>query len=245
MRFAFTPSPQATVPVAHQDNLFFPVHRIYCVGRNYLDYVKEVGGNEREAPFFFMKPADAVLPVPAGLVGEMPYPDMTNDLQHEIELVVAIGRGGKNIAAADALDHIWGYAIGLDMTRRDLQIEARRLGASWCTGKGFDFSAPIGPIHSIQDTGPLTSGEIHLQVNHQTRQRSDIANLTWNPVDIIEQLSRYFELQAGDLIFTGTPAGVAEVKPGDMMEGSIAGLGTLQVMVWPSIEAKGISSNFF
>jgi fumarylpyruvate hydrolase len=245
MQYVFTPSPQAAVPVAGQSNQFFPVHRIYCVGRNYLDYVKEVGGNEREAPFFFMKPADAVLPVGSGEVGEMPYPDMTNDLQHEIELVVAIGRAGKNISALDALEHVYGYAIGLDMTRRDLQTEARRLGASWCTGKGFDFSAPIGPIHAIQDTGPLTSGEISLSVNHECRQKSDIGNLTWGVADTIEQLSRYFELLPGDLIFTGTPAGVAEVKPGDMMEGAIAGLGTLQVMVWPSMQSRGISHSFF
>jgi fumarylpyruvate hydrolase len=236
MQYVFPPAPLAAVPVFGRENEFFPVHRIYCVGRNYVDFVKEVGGLEREAPFFFMKPPDAVLPVAPGIVGEMPYPDMTNNLQHEIELVVAIGKSGKNIDAAQALEHIWGYAIGLDMTRRDLQTEARRLGASWCTGKGFDFSAPIGPIHARCEVGDILQGEIYLKVNDSYRQRSDVGRQIWNIPDMIEQLSRYFELQPGDLIFTGTPAGVAEVRPGDMMEGGIDGLGQLRVMVWPSID---------
>jgi fumarylpyruvate hydrolase len=234
MQCVFPPHPMAIVPVAGRNNEYFPVHRIYCVGRNYVEYAIKMGGSGRDAPFFFMKPADAVLPVEQGMVGEMPYPEMTNDLQYEVELVVAIGKSGKNIEACDAAQYVWGYAVGLDMTRRDLQTEARRLGASWCTGKGFDYSAPIGPIHPVAETGILTEGVIYLNVNDQPCQRSDIGKLIWNVAETIEQLSRYFELQPGDLIFTGTPEGVGGVKAGDMMEGGIDGLGQLRVMVWPS-----------
>jgi fumarylpyruvate hydrolase len=230
MQFAIPPQPAAAVPVAGS-NEFFPVHRIYCVGRNYVEHAKEMGHSGREAPFFFLKPADAVLPVPHGSVGEMPYPSMTSDLHHEIELVVAIGKGGKNIAAADAVKHIWGYAVGLDMTRRDLQGESKKLGRPWCTGKGFDHSAPIAPIYPIAKTGPMTKGAIHVNVNGAARQKSDIEKLIWNVAETIEHLSKYFELQPGDLIFTGTPEGVAAVKQGDLLEGGIAGLGDLRVKV--------------
>ncbi|MGN6704277.1 MAG: fumarylacetoacetate hydrolase family protein [Burkholderiaceae bacterium] len=228
MQFAFPPAPAAAVPVAGRDTQF-PVHRIYCVGRNYVEHAKEMGHSGREAPFFFMKPADAVLPVPHGAVGEMPYPPMTNDLQHELELVVAIGKAGADIAAADALQHVWGYAVGLDMTRRDLQGEAKKLGRPWCTGKGFDHSAPIAPIHPVTDTGFLAQGTIELHVNGETRQKSDINKLIWNVAETIEHLSRHFTLQPGDLIFTGTPEGVAAVRRGDLLEGAIDGLGKLRV----------------
>lgn len=230
MQFTFSPHAQVTVPVANSDQ-FFPVHRIYCVGRNYAAHAKEMGGTGREAPFFFMKPADAVLPVADGSIGEMPYPLMTNDLHHEIELVVAIGKEGKNIAAANASEHIWGYAVGLDMTRRDLQVEAKKLGRPWCTSKGFDYSAPIGPIHRVTATGLLTHGRIHLNVNGLPRQTSDIEELIWNVAETIEHLSKYYLLQPGDLIFTGTPEGVAAVKSGDLLEGRIDGLGELRVKI--------------
>lgn len=228
MPFIFPPA-SSTVAVAGSDALF-PVHRIYCVGRNYVEHAKEMGATGREAPFFFMKPADAVLPVPAGTTGSMPYPSMTSDLHHEIELVVAIGKGGADIAAADAAGHVWGYAIGLDMTRRDLQGEAKKLGRPWDTGKGFDQSAPIGPLHHLPNT-LLTSGAIRLAVNGEPRQASDIGKLIWNVAETIEHLSRYFTLQPGDLIFTGTPEGVAAVGKGDLLEGAIDGLGTLRVQV--------------
>lgn len=230
MQFTFPPQPVAAVPVAGRNEMF-PVHRIYCVGRNYVEHAKEMGHTGREAPFFFLKPADAVLPVPQGRVGEMPYPSMTEDLHHEIELVVAIGKGGSNIAAADAVQHIWGYAVGLDMTRRDLQGEAKKQGRPWCTGKGFDLSAPIAPIHPITETGPLSKAAIRLDVNGAPRQNSDIEKLIWNVAETIEHLSKYFQLQPGDLIFTGTPEGVAAVKRGDLLEGSIAGLGELKVKI--------------
>jgi fumarylpyruvate hydrolase len=229
MQYVFPPR-IPTVPVAGSTELF-PVHRIYCVGRNYAEHAKEMGGTGREAPFFFMKPADAVLPVAHGSVGEMPYPPMTKDLHHEIELVVAIGKGGKNISAANALDHVWGYAVGLDMTRRDLQGEAKKLGRPWSTGKGFDFGAPISPLHKIAETGIITSATIHLDVNGAKRQSSTIDNMIWNVAETIEHLSTYFELQPGDLIYTGTPEGVAAVQKGDLLEGRIDGLGDLRVRV--------------
>ncbi len=230
MSYALPPQPEAVVPVAGSDALF-PVRRIYCVGRNYAAHAQEMGFTGREPPFFFMKPADAVVPIAEGLTGEMPYPSKTTDLHHEIELVVAIGTGGRDIAAKDAAKHIWGYAVGLDMTRRDLQAEAKKLGRPWEVGKAFDASAPIGPIHPIAKTGEITSGAISLSVNGQPRQASDVERLIWNVGETIEVLSSLFALQPGDLIFTGTPEGVAKVVKGDVLEGRVAGVGTLMVRI--------------
>lgn len=229
MSYLFPPAAVPVISVVGHHG-FFPVHRIYCVGRNYVEHAKEMGDTGREPPFFFMKPADAVLPVASGSTGEMLYPSMTSDLHHELELVVAVGKGGANIAAADAVQHVWGYAIGLDMTRRDLQGEAKKLGRPWETGKGFDASAPIGPIHPANGK-LMTSGEIQLNVNGAMRQKSDIGKLIWNIAETIEHLSKYFTLQPGDLIFTGTPAGVAAVQKGDLLEGSIEGLGELRLKI--------------
>jgi fumarylpyruvate hydrolase len=222
------PAP-ATVPVKGGGR--FPVHRIYCVGRNYAEHAQEMGFTGREPPFFFLKPADAVVPVPDGETGSVTYPTLTADLHHEIELVVAIGVGGNDIAAADAAKHIWGYAIGLDMTRRDLQGQMKKQGRPWCIGKGFDESAPIGPIHPKARTGELTQGAITLAVNGQARQRGDLRDLIWSVNETIEHLSQAWTLQPGDLVFTGTPAGVGAVQRGDVMEGTIEGLGTLRVAV--------------
>jgi fumarylpyruvate hydrolase len=230
MDYTFTPPAQVVVPVAGSTQVF-PVHRVYCVGRNYVEHAKEMGHTGREAPFFFLKPTDSLLVVPAGTTGEMPYPAMTSDLHHEIELVVAIGKGGRNIAAANVAEHIWGYAVGLDMTRRDLQGEAKKLGRPWDTGKGFDLSAPIAPLHPVSETGLMDKGNIRLTVNGKPRQNSDISKLIWNVAEMIEHLSRYFELQPGDLIFTGTPEGVAAVQKGDLLEGAIDGLTELRVKV--------------
>ena len=218
-----------TVPVAGGG--VFPVRRIYCVGRNYVEHAQEMGFSGREPPFFFMKPGDAVVPVAEGETGVIDYPSLTKNFHHEIELVVAIGKGGRNIAAADAFKHIYGYAVGLDMTRRDLQGEAKKLGRPWCIGKGFDQSAPIGPIHPAGVTGELTRGAITVSVNGQLRQTGDLSQLIWNVAETIEHLSAAWALAPGDLIFTGTPAGVAAVVAGDVMEGAIAGLGTLRVAV--------------
>lgn len=230
MEFVFTPPPQAAIPVVGSQQ-FFPVHRVYLVGRNYVEHAKEMGHTGREAPFFFLKPADALVVVPDGATGDMPYPPLTSDLHHEIELVVAIGKGGSDIAAANANAHIWGYAIGLDMTRRDLQGEAKKQGRPWDTGKGFEHSAPIGPIHPVTQTGIIESGSISLDVNGARRQSGDINQLIWKVPEIIEHLSRYFVLQPGDLIYTGTPAGVGAVQKGDVLEGTVDKLGSLRVKV--------------
>jgi fumarylpyruvate hydrolase len=229
MSYVFPPVVPA-LPVVNSSELF-AVHRIYCVARNYVAHAKEMGWTGREAPFFFMKPADAVLPVALGTCGEMPYPGMTNNLHHEIELVVAIGKGGANIAVQDAAQHVWGYAVGLDMTRRDLQLESKDQGRPWCTAKGFDHSAPVSPVSPISQTGWIEQGNIHLDVNGVQRQDSDVNMLTWSVAEIIATLSTLYTLQAGDLIFTGTPEGVAAVRPGDLMVGRIAGLGELSVKV--------------
>lgn len=230
MSFVFTPPATVSVPVVGLTERF-PVNRVYCVGRNYEEHAKEMGFTGREPPFFFLKPANALVVIEDGQTGDMPYPSLTQNFHHEIELVVAIGTGGKNIKAADAMKHIYGYAVGLDMTRRDLQNEAKKLGRPWDIGKGFDHSAPIGPITRAADAGDIENAEIHLQVNGQDRQRSDTAKLIWNIAESIEHLSAAWELQPGDLIMSGTPAGVAAVVAGDTLIGSVAGIGTLTVKV--------------
>ena len=224
------PAPvQPAVPVAGGG--LFPVHRIYCVGRNYAEHAQEMGFTGREPPFFFMKPADSIVNVADGTTGAMPYPTLTTNLHHEVELVVAIGTGGRNIAAADAARHIWGYAVGLDMTRRDLQNDMKKQGRPWEIGKAFDASAPIGPLHPISATGELTRGAITLMVNGSPRQKGDLSELIWSVSETIEVLSRAWALEPGDLIFTGTPAGVGAVVAGDVMEAAIDGLGTLRVRI--------------
>ncbi|HOX89824.1 MAG TPA: fumarylacetoacetate hydrolase family protein [Burkholderiaceae bacterium] len=228
MAYVFAPPPQAVVPVFNSDDLF-PVHRVYCVGRNYEEHAREMGASGREAPFFFSKPADAVVPAPEGKVLTLPFPSATESLHHEIELVVALGGGGRDIAAAEAPALIWGYTVGLDLTRRDLQAEAKKQGRPWDTAKGFDQSAPVGPIRPVGRIGHQNSGEIWLAVNGERRQSGDVAQMIWNVAEIIEHLSRYYELRAGDLIFTGTPAGVGPVQRGDEIEAAAAGAGTLRV----------------
>lgn len=232
MTFVFPPPAVAAVPVT--DGRMFPVHRIYCVGRNYAEHAVEMGHTGREPPFFFMKPADAVLPVPAGTVGAMPYPPQTQNLHHEIELVVALGAGGRDVPVERAAELIWGYAIGLDMTRRDLQNEMKKQGRPWSIGKGFDASAPLGPIHPKAATGELTKGAIALDVNGQRRQSGDLSDLIWSVSETIATLSRAWALAPGDLIFTGTPAGVGAVVAGDTLTGSIDGLGQLQLAIVPA-----------
>ena len=230
MSYVFQPAPMVGVPVVGRSEAF-PARRIYCVGRNYVEHAKEMGFTGREPPFFFLKPTDALLVVPAGQTGEMAYPSLTKDLHHEIELVAAIGTGGKNIRAADAKKHIFGYAVGLDMTRRDLQGEQKKLGRPWEIGKAFEQSAPIGPITPAAQAGDVEKAEIWLQVNGKDRQRSDVSKLIWNIGEIIEHLSTAWELQPGDLIYTGTPEGVAAVGKGDTLVGAVGGLGELRVKV--------------
>jgi fumarylpyruvate hydrolase len=228
MQYVIDAPAPATAPVAGSDEVF-PIRRVFCVGRNYVEHAKEMGHSGREAPFFFMKPADSILPVPYGTTGEMPYPDHTADLHHEIELVAAIGKGGANIAAADALSHVWGYAVGLDMTRRDLQGEAKKLGRPWDTGKAFDFSAPMGPLHPAGALHGIEHATIMLTVNGEPRQNGTTDQMIWNVAEIIEHLSKYFTLIPGDLIFTGTPAGVGACQKGDLLDGGVGGLGELRV----------------
>ena len=205
----------------------FPVRRIYCVGRNYAEHAREMGGHpEREPPFFFMKPAEAVV-----TDGRMAYPPMTADLQHEVELVVALACGGRDIPAAEALDCVFGYAVGLDMTRRDVQAELKAKGRSWEMGKAFDQSAPISAIAPAARIGHPQRGAITLTVNSQPRQHGDLADMIWPVAEIIANLSGYVTLQPGDLIYTGTPAGVGKVERGDRLEGAVEGVGTLSVTI--------------
>jgi fumarylpyruvate hydrolase len=231
MTYVFDPEPQVAVPVAGSDALF-PVRRIYCVGRNYAAHAREMGFDpDREPPFFFCKPDNAIVVVPPGRTVAMAYPPQTSDLQHEIELVVAIGKGGRDIPAAQALAHVFGYAVGLDMTRRDLQVRARDKGRPWELGKAFDASAPIAPLHPVARVGHPERGAVWLQVDGVDRQRSDIAKLIWSVPEVIANLSTFFELRPGDLVFTGTPEGVGQVARGQTMHGGIDGLGSLSVAV--------------
>ena len=203
----------------------FPVHRIYCVGRNYADHVREMGSDPRsEPPIFFSKPADAL--VPSGT--DVPYPPRTQNLHHEIELVVALGRGGRDVPVVDAPALVFGYAVGNDLTRRDLQAAAKKAGQPWDVAKGFDASAPVSPLRLAAETGPLSRGRIWLEVNGVLRQQADIADMIWSVPEIIAELSTYFELKPGDLIFTGTPAGVGALLPGDRIRGGVDGVGTLE-----------------
>lgn len=223
MSFVFPPLPVPAVEIRGRTERF-AVHRIYCVGRNYAAHAREMGADpEREPPFFFMKPADAIVPNHARVA----YPPRTNNLHHEIELVVAIGKGGRNIQVAQALDHVYGYAVGNDLTRRDLQFAARDKGRPWDTGKGFDRSAVIGAIAPAAQCGHLRSGKIWLKVNGQMRQQADLSELIWSVPEIVAELSTLFELAPGDLIYTGTPAGVAAINPGDRLEGGIDALDEL------------------
>ena len=230
MSYVFTPPSVVAVPVVGS-SLEFPVHRIYCVGRNYEEHAKEMGFTGREPPFFFMKPADALVVVPGGKTGTIPYPTLTKNLHHEIELVIAIGKAGKQIKAADAASYIYGYAIGLDMTRRDLQNDMKKQGRPWCIGKAYDHSAPIGPITPVAKAGDVTASSIDLTVNEKMVQTSGINKLIWNIGEIIEHLSAAWDLLPGDLIYSGTPEGVGAVVSGDKMVGRVSGLGELHIQV--------------
>jgi fumarylpyruvate hydrolase len=221
--YVIPPPPVVSIPVAGGGA--FPVRRIFCVGRNYAAHAREMGHDpDREAPFFFCKPADSVLLGDA----DMPYPTMTSDLHHELELVVGLKSGGVDISEADAMSHVWGYAVGLDMTRRDLQGEAKKLGRPWDMGKGFDFSAPIGLMVPASALPDPSKGLIELKVNGVVRQTSDLSFMIWSIPETIAYLSKLVRLEAGDLIMTGTPEGVAAVVKGDVLEGMVAGVGTVK-----------------
>ncbi len=232
MKYAVPLPPTYALAIAGSDEVF-PVNRVFCVGRNYAAHAREMGKDpDREPPFFFMKPACAVVQAGAQPI-DIPYPPMTANFHHEIELVVTIGAGGKDIPAEKALDHVHGYAVGLDMTRRDLQLDARDKGRPWEFGKSFAGSAPIGTVYPATKVGHLSSAGISLTVNDQPRQSSDIAKLIWSVAESIAYLSRYETLEPGDVIMTGTPEGVNAVVPGDVMRGHIDGLGDIVVRVAP------------
>jgi fumarylpyruvate hydrolase len=229
MPLAIEAPPLHTLTVAGRDERF-PVYRVFCVGRNYAAHAREMGKDpDREPPFFFMKPAAAV--VDASSPASVPYPPRTSNYHHEIELVVAIGRGGSDIPVGQALEHVYGYAVGLDMTRRDLQLDARDKGRPWEFGKSFALSAPIGVLHRALDIGHPSAAPITLTVNGQLRQSSDIAKLIWSVSECVAYLSEYEALQPGDIIMTGTPEGVNAVVAGDVMRGEVKGLGAIEVRV--------------
>ena len=221
------PAPAQPSVAVYGTEARFPVHRIYCVGRNYAAHAREMGNDDREPPFFFSKPADAV--VESG--SSVPFASRTADFHHEVELVVALGAGGANITAHKASSVIFGYAVGIDLTRRDLQSDARKAGRPWDLSKGFDRSAPIGAIHPVKSTGLIESARIWLKVNGQERQNANVSEMTWKVPEIIAELSTLWELAAGDLIFTGTPAGVGALTRGDSIEAGIDGLSGLNVRI--------------
>ncbi|MCB8821631.1 fumarylacetoacetate hydrolase family protein [Microvirga rosea] len=219
------------LPVADSADLF-PVRRVYCVGRNYAAHAREMGADPtREPPFFFMKPADALQPVPTGTVVDHPYPPKTDNYHFEVELVVTLAKGGKDIPVEAALDHVYGYAIGLDMTRRDLQDEAKQLRRPWELGKGADFSGPVSPLFPASRIGHPGSGEISLAVDGVVKQKGDLADMIWSVAEQIAYLSTYFELAPGDVIFSGTPEGVGAVTRGQIMIAAIGGLGEIRLRV--------------
>jgi fumarylpyruvate hydrolase len=229
-KFAFEPLPTPTVPIVGITQEVFPVHRIYCVGRNYADHVKEMGGDtKKDTPIFFTKPADAV--VSSG--SQIKYPLFTSNLHYEVELVVAIGTGGVQISQQDALGHVFGYAVGIDLTRRDLQNQAKAKGMPWDTAKAFDESAPIGPITKATTSGNVgtLTGGISLAVNEDSKQSARVSEMIWSVPEIVSILSHQFRLQPGDLIFTGTPSGVGPLQPGDQVRASIDGLTSLEITI--------------
>ncbi|MBY4896544.1 fumarylacetoacetate hydrolase family protein [Cupriavidus sp. AU9028] len=229
--FVFNRPAPTGVPI-RGSSASFPVRRVYCVGRNYAAHAREMGADpDREPPFFFCKPSDAVSYVADGSEGAFPYPPGSNNVHYEVELVVAIGKGGRDIPVEQAASHVYGYAIGLDMTRRDLQNESKKTGRPWETGKAFDRSAPIGPIVRVEDIGHPERGAITLSVNGAEKQRGDLSDLIWSVPEMVAYLSRLFELQPGDLIYSGTPEGVGPVTRGDVMNCSIEGVGELVVKV--------------
>lgn len=228
--YVVNPPPVVSIPV-HAEDAAFPVRRVYCVGRNYAEHAREMGFSYRDPPFFFCKPADAVVAVPTGTTGQLDYPAGTQDYQHEIELVAAIGRGASHISVDRALDHVWGYAVGLDMTKRDRQIDMRRQGRPWEVGKSFDHSAVVGSLRPASAIGHPCRGRIWLAVDGEVRQQADIGALLWNVAEIVAHLSAWFELQPGDIVFTSTPAGVGPVTRGQAMHGGIDGVGELRVEV--------------
>lgn len=219
--------PQPRISI-HGGGHYFPVHRIYCVGRNYAAHAREMGNDpDREPPFYFMKPADAAVESPATIA----YPPRTRDLHHEVELVAAIGRGGSDIPADEAIDHVIAYGVGIDFTRRDLQAEAKKAGRPWDIGKSFEHAAPVSGLHAVTDIGHPRRGRIWLSVNDELRQEGDLADMIWSVPEAIAELSTYFTLRPGDLLFTGTPAGVGALSRGDTLRAGVEGVDQLEIRI--------------
>lgn len=229
-QWVFQPESASALSVAGSDTLF-PVRRVYCVGRNYAEHAQEMGESGREAPFFFTKPANSIVSIPENREGLVSYPARTEDLHHEVELVVALSSGGVNLSLEQATEAIWGYAVGVDLTRRDLQAQAKEKGRPWDVAKGFDQAAPIGSLYPRGATGSLDKGQVFLDVNGVRRQQGDLADMIWSAAECIVELSTYFELKAGDLLMTGTPAGVGALQKGDHVLASIERVGQLSFRI--------------
>jgi len=227
-RYVISPPPQPALAIAGSSELF-PVRRIWCVGRNYLEHIREMGNDEREPPFFFAKFADSI--VPDG--GQVPFPPVTKDLHFEVELVVALKSGGRNIPTSKALDCVWGYGVGIDLTRRDLQIASRNIKRPWEVGKSFDAAAPMGALRPVSEVGHPAKGRIYLKQNGVVKQDGDLEQMIWNVPETINQLTQQVALEAGDVIMTGTPAGVGQIAVGDKLECVVEGVGTLTVTMAP------------
>ena len=229
--YVIPPPPQPVIAVAGSSKVF-PVRRIWCVGRNYIEHIREMGQDERAPPFFFAKPADAI--VPDG--GTVPYPSLTKDMHHEVELVVALKSGGRNLPVDKANDCIYGYGVGIDLTRRDLQFASREIKRPWEVGKAFDHSAPCGALKPASEIGHPAKGKITLKVNGTLRQDGDLSQMIWNVPETISKLSEMVALEAGDIIMTGTPSGVAATVAGDKIECAVEGVGTLTVSIGPPLK---------
>lgn len=230
MNWAIEPQAPAELAIASRSELF-PIHRIFCVGRNYAEHAVEMGHSGREAPFFFTKPAHAVFALSESETTDWPYPSSTHDVHHEVELVVALGSGGTDLSIEQAQQAIWGFAVGIDMTRRDLQAEAKKLGRPWDTAKGFDYAAPMGPLYPLEQVSSFSAGSILLYVNDSLRQQGDLSQMIWSVTETIAYLSTLYELKAGDLIMTGTPAGVGAVTKGDRLRAEVQGFKPLELRV--------------
>ncbi|MDH5856428.1 fumarylacetoacetate hydrolase family protein [Lampropedia aestuarii] len=228
-KYVITPPAQAAVAVAETAALF-PIRRVFCVGRNYAAHAREMGNDpSREPPFFFAKPSDAVVPAS----GVVPYPSLTDNLHHEIEMVVAIGGSGRNVPVEQALSLVWGYGVGVDLTRRDVQDVAKKMSRPWDWAKGFDASAPCGPLLPVDKVGHPSEGRVWLEVNGEVRQEGDLNELIWPVADVISYISQSVVLQPGDLIYTGTPSGVGALQPGDVVSGGVEGVGSFEFTVGP------------
>lgn len=226
--FVFAPAAQPVVPVLDEKDVYFPVHRIYCVGRNYAEHDLEMGGTGKPEPCFFAKPADAVHPIGPKETGEVPYASATDNLQHEVELVIAIGKEGSDIPVEEAMDHVWGWAVGIDLTRRDLQNKAKAAGKPWTTGKSFDHSAPITHIRPKHRAPDMDAADVWLYVNNVEKQKGNTRTMILSVSELIHEASRYWRLMPGDLIFTGSPSGVSRIVPGDVVRAGVGGVGTLE-----------------